>query len=1088
MSSLDDIDVKSLTAGFELVSFDLEAVTAAFYDKLFADYPGVKPLFSHLDVTVQKKKLAAALHFVMNNLTKPGELVGALKEMGARHQGYGAEEGHYAPVAETLLAVFKEKGGADWTDSMTQAWNDALTLIAEVMLSAYDNDQAKERPTNQAKESTIKNQQESVKSREGENTMSEIDDLKKEMRNLKSVVEGSATAMMTCDIDFNVTYANPATVQMVSKYIDEFKRAFPGFALERLIGTSIDTFHKNPAHQRSILSDLRNYPYNTDINVGDLTFELNISALIDETGQHNGCSLEWADVTETRASARKAASLNSTVEGSATAIMTCDTHLNVTYANPATIAMVSKHLNTFEKAYPGFKLANLIGTNIDGFHKNPAYQRGILSDPKNLPHTADITVGDLTFVLNISALLDAEGNYMGCSLEWADVTRLRIEAEKSASLSSTVEGSATAIMTCDIDLRVTYANPSTITMVSKHLSAFEKAYPGFKLANLIGTNIDGFHKNPAYQRQILADPSNLPHTADITVGDLTFSLNISALRNSEGEYTGNSLEWADVTEARKSASEAASLQSMVQNVETNLMICDLDRVVTYANPAVIEMMGGFERQIQTALPNFSVKTVIGTCIDDFHVNPAHQASLLADPNNFPYKTELKVAGLEFGINGMALRDSEGEFVGIAVEWLDNNDRAKYRDEVNMLINCAKTGDLSKRGEVGSMSEIFRPMLQGINEIIDAIVEPVSEIRACLNKVAEGDLTAYVNGEYEGDHEQLKLSLNDTLDNLNDILNQVKSSSSEMASGSSQVSDSSQSISQGATEQAASLEQITASMNQMKTQTKQNADNATQANQLAQSAQNGAEKGNEMMNNMLGAMSEIDDSAQKISKIIKVIDEIAFQTNLLALNAAVEAARAGVHGKGFAVVAEEVRNLAARSANAAKETTELIEGSIKKVNAGTSVANTTSESLKEIVGGIGKVTDLIGEIAAASNEQALGINQVNQGLVQLDQVTQQNTANAEESAAASMELSQQANQLLEILKQFSLKSTAANVPGLEGLTPEVLAAIQAMISKGQLGGIAETAKAALPAPKIARNKAANDIIPLEDFGIDDKGRY
>jgi methyl-accepting chemotaxis protein len=390
----------------------------------------------------------------------------------------------------------------------------------------------------------------------------------------------------------------------------------------------------------------------------------------------------------------------------------------------------------------------------------------------------------------------------------------------------------------------------------------------------------------------------------------------------------------------------------------------------------------------------------------------------------------------------------------------------YRKEVDRVVLSGKEGRLSDRGNLAILDATWKPVMQGINDIIDAIVEPISELRGKLEKAASGDLTAYVTGDYKGDHQLLKNALNDTLDSLNDILGQVSTASDQVASGARQVSDSSQALSQGATEQASSLEEITASMTEMAGQTKQNAENATQANQLATASRANAEKGNQLMQEMVKAMADIDESSQSISKIIKAIDEIAFQTNLLALNAAVEAARAGVHGKGFAVVAEEVRNLAARSAKAAKETTEMIEGSIKKVNLGSDIAKKTAEALVEIVSGVGKVTDLVGEIAAASNEQAQGIGQVNQGLTQLDQVTQQNTSSAEESAAASEELSGQANQLKQTISRFKLRQPSS-VEGLPaGTSPEMLAAFQQFLMSQGMGAAAPKAETRAAAPQSA----------------------
>lgn len=316
-------------------------------------------------------------------------------------------------------------------------------------------------------------------------------------------------------------------------------------------------------------------------------------------------------------------------------------------------------------------------------------------------------------------------------------------------------------------------------------------------------------------------------------------------------------------------------------------------------------------------------------------------------------------------------------------------------------------NLTRQDEIGQMA-------QSMDRFADSLQ---NEMVGSLQKLAASDLTFEVVPRDGQD--AIRGTLRQLGQDLNALISQIYTSGEQIASGSTQVADGSQSLSQGATESAASVEEITASMTELSSQTKQNADNATQANQLVLQAKDAAEKGNHQMQDMVGAMAEINEAGKNISKIIKVIDEIAFQTNLLALNAAVEAARAGQHGKGFAVVAEEVRNLAARSAQAAKETAELIEGSVQKTANGTQIAGQTEAALKEIVTAVIKATDLVSEIAAASNEQSQGIGQINQGLNQIDQVTQQNTANAEESAAAAEELSGQAEQLRQMLSRFKL---------------------------------------------------------------------
>ncbi len=361
--------------------------------------------------------------------------------------------------------------------------------------------------------------------------------------------------------------------------------------------------------------------------------------------------------------------------------------------------------------------------------------------------------------------------------------------------------------------------------------------------------------------------------------------------------------------------------------------------------------------------------------------------------------------------------------------------------------AAVRGDLGHRADTQGLHGSYLEMVEGVHEVIDAIVAPIRLVSAGLRTLAEGDLRTRIQGEFAGEHAASKEALDTALDALNSMLRGVRSASQEMAAGSSQVAAASNQLSEGATRQAAAVEEMVSMMESIRGQVGTTATKSREAAQLSSDAGGLARAGNTRMKAMNEAMAAISESSHSIAKIIKVIDEIAFQTNLLALNAAVEAARAGAQGKGFAVVAEEVRSLAARSASAARETTEYIEEAVQRVSVGSKLTREMASSLVSIVASVDQVVDLVGEIAEASRHQADAVTQVSEGLTVIDQVTQTNTATSEETAAASTELSAQAQRLDEELQRFQLADLPApRADAVAGLSPEMMRAFQAFMSQ------------------------------------------
>jgi methyl-accepting chemotaxis protein len=341
-------------------------------------------------------------------------------------------------------------------------------------------------------------------------------------------------------------------------------------------------------------------------------------------------------------------------------------------------------------------------------------------------------------------------------------------------------------------------------------------------------------------------------------------------------------------------------------------------------------------------------------------------------------------------------------------------------------------NVNTKDELGELAEISKRTSKRLNDY-------VGEISSVLGSLAAGDCTISTNQDYKGDFIAIKTALDTHISSLNQTFENINESAEQVSSGSEQVSNGAQALAQGATEQASSVEELSATITEIAAQVKGNAEHTANVSSKVNNVRDEIEISNKYMSDMVEAMSRINDSSSQIGRIIKTIEDIAFQTNILALNAAVEAARAGAAGKGFAVVADEVRNLASKSAEAAKNTTALIENSVKQVEDGTKIADETAKSLLRVVASTEEVSSTVEKISKATSEQAGSISQVTQGIDQISNVVQTNSATAEESAAASQELSVQAHAMKELVGKFRLKNqTSQNhdaKPEPQGLEPE-----------------------------------------------------
>jgi len=475
----------------------------------------------------------------------------------------------------------------------------------------------------------------------------------------------------------------------------------------------------------------------------------------------------------------------------------------------------------------------------------------------------------------------------------------------------------------------------------------------------------------------------------------------------------------NVLKINEQADSALRIKEALDQVSGNVMIADANLNIFYMNKAMGSFMRDVEDEFRTQLPNFKADALMGTCIDMFHANPSHQRGLLANLTGSYTSPDLTVGNCTVKVTVNPVFNAAGERIATVAEWIDRTAEIAAEKDVAVLVEAAQKGDLTQRISLEGKEGFFADLGKSLNTLTQMIEQGMADVLAGLSALEKGDLTYRITNEYEGVFDELKQANNNTSAKLAEVIGDVSAAAEEVTIGSGEIAEGNNMLNNRTQEQAAALEETAASIEEITGTVQQTADNSRQANQLAADARGQAEKGGDVVEQAVKAMTEINASSRKISDIIGVIDEIAFQTNLLALNAAVEAARAGEQGRGFAVVAGEVRTLAQRSAEAAKEIKGLINSSVESVDHGSRLVDESGAALNDIVGSVRKVGDVIAEIAAASVEQTSGIEQINQAIAQLDSGTQQNTAMVEESAAASQRLSDQAADLRRIISIFQI---------------------------------------------------------------------
>jgi methyl-accepting chemotaxis protein len=474
----------------------------------------------------------------------------------------------------------------------------------------------------------------------------------------------------------------------------------------------------------------------------------------------------------------------------------------------------------------------------------------------------------------------------------------------------------------------------------------------------------------------------------------------------------------DAAEERRSANSMARIKMALDEVTTPVTLSNSQREFIYMNKSATALWKRMESEIAKRIPGYTLESMYGTSLSTY-LETAEDRAAFGEPTKEVKITNLNLGGRKIQVTIVSIFDERDFYIGRATQWADRTTELVLEEQISTIVSAAVTGNFHGRIETQTSNMFFKQLIEGLNLLLQTCERSYRDMANTFDALSRGDLSQTITNEYTGEFENIKNNANNTLYKLTEIVESIKDITRIVKDGSVEIALSSSQLATRTNSQAAAIEETAASMHELDSTVDSNTENANNVNDFVIGASNNATRGVDVIRRVVTTMEDIRESSRKVVDIISVIDGISFQTNILALNAAVEAARAGEQGRGFAVVATEVRSLAQRAAAAAGEIKTLINDSVEKIEDGSKLVVDAGHTMEDIVGSIRTVTEMIGQISAASTEQSQGIRQANQAISNLEETTQQNAILVEQSAVTSDSLKSQATNLAKAVDYFKI---------------------------------------------------------------------